>query len=210
MRVVNLVQQTWTFAKRVRQNASNNFNCNHLRCEKPHSLGGRFIITILSKFTERIILVCVTQFCDHGRAFREEKMKLLMFVTFGPGTEGIAAKSRKCREFNIHKALAAFTLVETMAAMSVLGMDSRQRRSTHEVQFNREHQPECHGSLHRGHESNRPDPIGHSVQPAEDQSGWHSPRFRQNCSSALRPRRMCRFIKTRTQGPSSPEPLPRR
>ena len=49
-------------------------------------------------------------------------MKLSMFVTFGPGTEGIAAKSRKCREFNIHKALAAFTLVETMVAISVLGI----------------------------------------------------------------------------------------
>ena len=54
-------------------------------------------------------------------------MKLSMFVTFGPGTEGIAAKSRKGREFNIHKTLVAFTLVETMVAISVWESDSRQR-----------------------------------------------------------------------------------
>ena len=49
-------------------------------------------------------------------------MKLSTFATFGAGTETIGAKSREGHLFMIHKALAAFTLVEAMVSISVLGI----------------------------------------------------------------------------------------
>jgi type II secretory pathway pseudopilin PulG len=44
------------------------------------------------------------------------------FVTFWAGAEVIGEKSTKRHQFNIHKRCAAFTLVEAMVAISVLGI----------------------------------------------------------------------------------------
>src|ERR1700745_3683922 len=57
-----------------------------------------------------------------GPSVGEGKMKLTVSVTSSAKMHTLGPKCSPCRKFNLRKSLVAFTLVETMVAISVLGI----------------------------------------------------------------------------------------